>query len=327
MAESIRYRSATAPRMEPRPLARNAARAMPQGAVTTFLTPLERQRVDAAGQGCYVAIHRESMDELFTDLQSGSVTAVLVSVSRYQTHHAQQVARLVKEFPRIPAVALLAATESRTTQALLALGQQGVRALVDVREPQGWRDLRQFVSSDRGDLIERDAIASIREDLVGATTDCLRFFDSLFLLPPTVSTVQQFARKNGVVPSTFMSRFFREKLPAPKRYIAMARLVRAARLFENPGLSITHVANHLEYSSAQSFSRHMHLLMHCTPMQFRRQYTGHAMLNAFREQLILPFRDTLLQFEPFATMPPWSVLREPAVKPVAATLTVPQHPE
>lgn len=258
------------------------------------------------------------------------MTAVLVSVSRYQTQHAPQVARLVKEFPRIPAVALLAATESRTTQALLALGQQGVRALVDVRDPQGWRDLRQFVANDRGDLIERDAMARIREDLAGATHDCLRFFDALFLLPPTVSTVQQFARMNGVVPSTFMSRFFREKLPAPKRYIAMARLIRAARLFENPGLSITHVANHLEYSSAQSFSRHMHLLMHCTPMQFRRQYNGYTMLQAFRDQLVHPYRETLLRFEPFATMPPWSVLREsppvpmPVPTPATRTHPVPQ---
>lgn len=300
MTETLRYR----------PPARSAPPMPPQGAVTTFLTPLERQRVDAAGQGCYVAIHRESLDELIGDLRSGTVNAVLVSVSRYQTQHAHQMARLVKEFPRIPAVALLTATESRTTQALLALGQQGVRALVDVRDPQGWRDLRQFVSSDRSDLIERDAIARIRDDLTGATIDCLRFFDALFLLPPTMSTVQQFARTNGIVPSTFMSRFFREKLPAPKRYIAMARLVRAARLFENPGLSITHVANHLEYSSAQSFSRHMHLLMQCTPMQFRRKFTGQTMLTAFREQLVLPFRDTLLRFEPFAVMPPWSVLRD-----------------
>lgn len=279
-------------------------------AVTTFLTPLERQRVDAAGHGCYVAVHRESLEELMLDLRTGSMAAVLVSVARYQTQHAQQVARMVKEFPRIPAVALLTTTEARTTQALLALGQQGVRALVDARDQQGWKDLRNLVSSEHGDVIERHAITQIRRDLEGAPADCLRFFDTLFLVPATLSTVQQLARAHSVVPSTFMSRFFREKLPAPKRYLAMARLVRAARLLENPGLSITHVANHLEYSSAQSFSRHMQLLMHCTPMQFRRQFTGLSMLNAFREQLVLPYRETLLHFEPFAVMPQWSVLRD-----------------
>lgn len=300
MPESMRYGIA--------PTA-HSAQAAKRSAVSTFLTPVERQRVDAAGQGCYVALHRESMEELFSDLRSGAVTAVLVSVARYQMHHAHQVARMVREFPRVPAVALLTVTEARTTQSLLALGQQGVRALVDARDPQGWRDLRHLVSSEHGDLIERLAIDRIHRELEGATIDCLRFFDSLFMLPPRTSTVQQLARSHGVLPSTFMSRFFREKLPAPKRYLSMARLVRAARLFENPGLSITHVANHLEYSSAQSFSRHMQLLMQCTPLHFRRQHTGNTMLNAFCNQLVHPYRDILLRFEPFAIMPPWSANR------------------
>lgn len=280
-------------------------------AVATFLTPVEQQRVDAAGHGCYVALHRESLDELMVDLRTRAVSAVLLSVARYQVQHAPQMARLVREFPRVPAVALLTVTEPRITQNLLAMGQQGVRSLVDARDPKGWRELRELVAGDPRQSIEQVAIERIREDLSGAPEDCLRFFEAVFRAPSYVSTVQQIARSNGVVPSTFMSRFFRVRLPAPKRYLALARLVRAARLFENPGLSITHVANHLEFSSAQSFSRHVRLLMDCTPMQFRRRYDGIAMLNAMREQTILPYRDTLLRFEPFATVPQWSVLREP----------------
>lgn len=280
-------------------------------AVATFLTPTERQRVDAAGHGCYVALHRESLDELIVDLRTRAVSAVLVSVARYQTQHAPQMARLVREFPRVPAVALLTATEPRTTQNLLAMGQTGVRSLVDARDPKGWRELRDIVAGDPERAIEQRALERVRQELPGAPVDCLRFFEAIFQAPSYVSTVQQIARSNGVIPSTFMSRFFRVRLPAPKRYLALARLVRAARLFENPGLSITHVANHLEFSSAQSFSRHVRLLMSCTPMQFRRQYDGERMLEAMCEQVVSPYRDTLMQFEPFATTPQWSVLRDP----------------
>ena len=299
--------TADAPRTD---AARSPQRAA--GAVATFLTPVERQRVDAAGYGCYTALHRESLDELFVDLRTRNVSAVLVSVTRYQTQHAPQVARLVREFPRVPAVALLTGSEPRASHAVLSLGQHGVRALVDARDPRGWRDLRQLVAGESHDVIEQRAVHLIREDLPNAPEDCLRFIDAMFLAPAYVSTVQQIARANGVVPSTFMSRFFRVQLPAPKRYLAMARLVRAARLFENPGLSITHVSNHLEYSSAQSFSRHVHLLLRRTPMQFRREYDGERMLQLFRDQLILPYRDTLLRFEPFSATPQWSVLRESA---------------
>ena len=282
-----------------------------RNAVTTFLTPAERARVDAAGQGCYVALHRESLDELLLDLRTRDVSTALVSVARYQTQLAPQMARLVREFPRVTAVALLTVTEPRVSQNLLALGQQGVRALVDARDPQGWRDLRQLVVGDIGTVIEHRAMQCIREDLADAPDDCLRFFEAIFQSPPSVSSVQKIARLNGVLPSTFMSRFFRVKLPAPKRYLSMARLVRAARLFENPGVSITDVANHLEYSSAQSFSRHMRLTMACAPMEFRRRYDGDGMLEEFRQQLILPYREVLRRFEPFALTPQWSVLREP----------------
>lgn len=281
-----------------------------RGAVATFLTPMERQRVDAAGHGCYVALHRESLDDLMVDLRTREVSAVLVSVARYQTQHAPQVARLVREFPRVPAVALLTTTESRTTQSVLALGQHGVRALVDARDPRGWRELRELVDNERQVLIEQLAVQRVRADLDGAPADCLRFFETIFTAPCYVSTVQQIARANGVLPSTFMSRFFRVRLPAPKRYLAFARLVRAARLFENPGLSITHVANQLEYSSAQSFSRHVRLHLDCTPMEFRRQYDGNQMLDVMRQQLVLPYRDILRRFEPFAVTPQWSVLRD-----------------
>ncbi len=281
------------------------------GAVATFLTPAERQRVDAAGEGCYKTLHRESLDELLVDLRTQRVAAVLVSVARYQTQHATQVARMVREFPRIPAVALLTTTEPRTTQSLLALGQHGVRALVDVRDPKGWRELRQLVASERGESIERMAITRISADLPNLPQDCQRFIEALFMSPPSVTTVRQLARGMGVLPSTFMSRFFRARLPAPKRYLAMARLVRAARLFENPGLSITHIAYHLEYSSPQSFSRHVQSLLQCSAVEFRRAYDGEGMLDRMRHDLVLPYRDALQRFEPFTVTPQWSTLRHP----------------
>lgn len=292
--------------------ARASAHLRADAAVATFLTPAERQRVDAAGEGCYQTLHRESLDELLVDLRTQRVSAVLVSVARYQTQHAPQVARLVREFPRVPAVALLTATEARTTQSLLALGQQGVRALVDVRDPKGWRELRQIVTSERGETIELLAVSRILADLGQVPDDCRRFLEQLFRAPSGVTTVRQLARSMGVLPSTFMSRFFRARLPAPKRYLAMARLVRAARLFENPGLSITHVAYHLEYSSPQSFSRHLQSLLQCSAVEFRRMYDGEGMLDRMRHDLILPYREALQRFEPFTAAPQWSVLRESA---------------
>lgn len=275
-------------------------------AVATVLTPAERLRVDAAGEGLYRAIHRDSVDDVIRDLKERRAGAVLVSVSRCSdSHAASRMAVVVREFPRVPAVALLTQFEPDSAQAVLALGRCGVSQLVDVRHPTGWRELRAALMADRGDEIRRLALGQLAVDLAGAPDDCWRFFASLFDTVNGVSTVRALARQLCVLPSTLMSRFFRAGLPAPKRYLAFARLVRAARLFENPGLSIANVANHLDYSSPQSFGRHIRTLIGTTALEFRRHYDGEGMLHSFREQLILPHIRTLRQFRPLAAQPGW----------------------
>jgi AraC-like DNA-binding protein len=122
----------------------------------------------------------------------------------------------------------------------------------------------------------------------------------LFTAPPQVICVRAFSHYLGVLPSTLMSRFFRARIPAPKRYLAVARLVRAARLFENPGFSVANIANHLDYSSPQSFGRHVRAVLGMTAVQFRRRYDGATMLLHFRESLVLPYADALRRLRPLS---------------------------
>jgi AraC-like DNA-binding protein len=219
--------------------------------VSTILTPLERSRVDAAAQGLCDALHRESLDEVLSDLRHQKASLVLISVTRYGSQSSSRVAAMVREFPRVPAVALLTETQSSTPHATLALGQLGVRTLVDARLPAGWQTLRNLLASQGSNDLLRSALAQISLDLPGVSKDCWRFFELLFDSSPRISTVRQLARHLNILPSTLMSRFFRAKLPAPKRYLSLARLIRAARLFENPGLSVARVANHLDYISPE----------------------------------------------------------------------------
>ncbi len=285
--------------MPPRP---NAPSATP---VVTMLTPDERTRVDAAGLGLYYTLHRDSVDDVLRDLRSRRATAVLVSVSRCTERDAERMAMMVREFPRVPAVALLTQLERGTPQAVLTLGRSGVEHLVDVRGPGGWHALREVLGRDRDDPFNQMVFESVARDLAGATPDCLRFFRLILSVRSTPTTVRTLARQLGVVPSTLMSRFFRAGLPAPKRYIAMSRLVRAARLFENPGLSVAGVANTLEYSSPQSFGRHVRTMLKMTAGDFRQRYDGEGMLQRFRDELIAPFAPALCLFTPFHVTPGW----------------------
>jgi AraC-like DNA-binding protein len=273
--------------------------------VSTILTPLERSRVDAAAWGLCDALHRESLDEVLSDLRQQRAKVVLISVIRYGSENSSRVAAMVREFPRVPTVALLTETENSTPHTALALGQLGIRTLVDARMPAGWQILRNILASQGSSDLSRSALLQISLDLPGIEKDCWCFFELLFESSPQISTVRQLARHLNIVPTTLMSRFFRARLPAPKRYISLGRLIRAARLFENPGLSVANVANYLDYSSPQSFGRPVRTVMKMSPVEFRGTYDGQRMLQFFRTELILPYADTLCAFRPSAGYPGW----------------------
>ena len=272
--------------------------------VATLLTPAERLRVDAAGEGYYRTMHRESVEDLINDIKTHQASAVLVSVT-CASAHASRVASLVREFPRIPAVALLSELEPKTPHAVLALGRSGIRRLVDVRMATGWRELRGALMADSGENGQRSALGQLAIDLAGVPEDCWIFFETLFTCPPRIGNVRMLAKHLGVLPSTMMSRFFRAGAPAPKRYLAMVRLIRAARLFENAGFSIANVATHLDYSSPQSFGRHIRTVLDMTAGEFRVTYDGAGMFNKFRQELILPHLSVLQVLHPLAALPGW----------------------
>ena len=95
-----------------------------------------------------------------------------------------------------------------------------------------------------------------------------------------------------------MSRFFRARLPAPKRYLAFARLARAAALLANPSWTVAAVADYLDYSSAQGFSRHLFLLLGVRPAEFRRRFTPRMMVERFGQELITPYQAELATLRP-----------------------------
>lgn len=277
---------------------RAPAQSNPITNVTTILTPAERIRVDAAGHGLYRSIHRDSVDDVMRDVREARAAAVVLSVNYCERTSSDPVATMVREFPRVPTLALLSELGPRTPQTLLSLGTSGVRRLIDVRDGSGWRLLRSALTDGCGNSVQRMALGQLSVDLDGASPDCWRFFEALFLSPPRVCTVRRLAHTLDILPSTMMSRFFRARLPAPKRYLAMARLVRAAHLFENHGFSVANVANHLEYSSPQSFGRHVRTVIRITAMEFRDRYDGASMLERFRQELVLPHLAPLRRLRP-----------------------------
>src|SRR5437773_2595852 len=137
--------------------------------------------------------------------------------------------------------------------------------------------------------------ASVRELFAAARR---HRFEALARLAPVLCTVRGLARHLRARPSTMMSRFYRAGLPSPKSYLAAMRLLHAAYLFQNPGLSVADIAYRLDFSSPQSFSRHLKTLLGVTATEFRHRFPFDVALARFCDLLITPYREALRAFHP-----------------------------
>lgn len=241
-------------------------------------------------------MHRDSTDEVSRDIRELGASAFVVSVARC-VRETMKIESLMKQFPRIPAIALVSITDPATSHIVLSLGQCGIRTLIDVRAPDGWRMLRRALVDCSPLEVSRLALDILAVDLSGVREGCWDFFDILFTATPPIARVDTFADRLDLSPIALASRLYRLRLPAARAYISMARLTRAARLLENPGLSIANVSNFMEYSSPQAFSRHLGVMLDLSATKFRRAFDGPKMLELFRQTLVIPYLDALRRFD------------------------------
>jgi AraC-like DNA-binding protein len=267
--------------------------------VAAVLMPGERPRVDAAGNGLFAVLHRDSIPDAVRAVRERPVDAVLVSVHRCGPDQMEVLSHLVREFPSIPTVALVSQHDPGAIEMLLRLGASGVRQVVDVTSPAGWNRLRQVV----GQPATR-AVARIQHPILDAVTDAppdaRLFLEAMIRLAPEIPTVTALAQQLSVRPSTLMSRFARAGLPSPKNYLAAIRLLHAAFLFETVGLSVADVAYRLEYSSPQSFGRHLRAMLGLTALEFRRRFPFPVALERFVSLMMEPYREIWRTFHPLA---------------------------
>jgi len=276
--------------------------------VAAVLLPGERPRVDAAGNGCFSVVHRDSIPDALRVVRERPVDAVLVSVHRCGPDQMEVLGALVKDFPTVPTVALVSQHDATASETLLRLGASGVRQVVDVTSPAGWSRLRRIVGQPATRAVARIQ-GPVLDNVRDAPPDARLFLEALIRLAAEVPTVSAIAAQLSVRPSTLMSRFARAGLPSPKSYLAAIRLLHAAHLFETAGLSVADVAYRLEYSSPQSFGRHLRAMLGVTALEFRRRYPFAVALERFISLMMEPYADVWKDFHPLAAGS-WEAVRE-----------------
>jgi AraC-like DNA-binding protein len=265
--------------------------------VATVLDPPDRPRLEAASGGSFAAVHLETVSDAMRSVRERPISAVLVSPQRVPRDQLPGLARLVRGYPEVPLVAVLSSHGPEASERLLQLGAFGVRSMIDLSRQDGWHRLRDVVARQASPTASR-ILARVLPPLVEATLDARRFFDAMVRVAPETPTVRALTKRLRVRSSTFMSRFFRADLPSPKRYLTTTRLLHATTLFEVDEFSVADVAYRLDYSSPQSFGRHVKATVGLTAAEFRRRYTFDHAIEDYIRRLILPYRAIFAAFQP-----------------------------
>lgn len=265
--------------------------------IATVMDPADRWRLDAAAEGRYRPLHYDTVQQAIRTVRERPVNAVLLSASRMNRSELPGVASLVRGFPGVPTVAVVNGSSPDATVRLLELGACGVRRILDLRGRTGWYELDTLLA-DPATPVGSRILARVMPELEGATVQCGAFFEAVIRLAPSTSSVRLLSRHLGVSASTLTSKFFRARVPSPKRYLAATRLLYAAALLTAPGLSISDVAYRLEFSSPQSFGRHLRNILGITPADFRRRVGFDVALEDFVARLIVAYRPSLLALRP-----------------------------
>src|SRR5881296_3485677 len=166
--------------------------------VCTVLPPPERPRLDAAGDGCFTTVHTSSFRDALRAARRKRVDALVLSVHACRGDELPAVARFVREFPAIPAVALVSRHDRNASETLLRLGATGVRSAVDCTEPAGWRRLRDLVGHPASPVAARilaRVVPALGEPPEPPPPEETRlFFEAVARLAPALSTVRGLAR-------------------------------------------------------------------------------------------------------------------------------------
>lgn len=277
------------PRRGPRPSNGKAT-------VITVVDPALRSRIDGATDGVFNRVHVASALDALRAVREHSAQAVLLSPAMVRHQPLADIHRLVVKSPGVTAVAVISDGEV-ADEALLDLGACGVRQLLSLNGRAGWDRLRGLLDHGGG-ATEPVILGKLLPLLDGATDGSRHFFAVLVRSAPNIRNGKALAMLLNISSSTLLSRFFRASLPAPRTYLAMTRLLYASAFLETAGRSIADVAESLNYSSPQSFGRHIRIVLGIPAGEFRRTLTFTAALDHYTRHLIVPYQATFRRFDP-----------------------------
>jgi AraC-like DNA-binding protein len=267
--------------------------------IVTVVNASMQGRLDLALGGLARPVHLASIAAALTVVREQPIRAVLLGQESVSPDSAVAVGRIANTCGGT-VIAVADGWTPNLPEALLTFGRYGVRETVDLSNRTGMSRLRELLTRPEWELANRIE-KTFEQNLKEATDEMRAFVHHVVHVAPSVSSVKALAKGLGVRHSSLVSRFFRARLPSPKKYLAFTRLLYVAAILEDTRIPAAHAARRLNYSSPQSFMRHVREQLGVSVHDFRERYSFDDLASHVSFHTLTEYQDTLRWFRPLGT--------------------------
>jgi AraC-like DNA-binding protein len=236
--------------------------------VLAAVPEVQHQKLRRAIAARFPVVHARTWDEALTAIRARPVELAVVDPLLSGTASAQEIERLRRLFPSLPLL-LYTSLSPATASALLALGNAGIREVIIFRHDDHPSRLRELLAQEEARSTSRQLLDQVAAILAPLPSELRWVLEEVLRSPAELQTVQQVAARARVDRRTFERWFARLGLPSPRHFLAVARVLYAHRLLQDPGFTIEDVAQRLGYAQTKTLQLHARSYLGLTAGEMR----------------------------------------------------------
>ncbi|HUL48460.1 MAG TPA: helix-turn-helix domain-containing protein [Gemmatimonadales bacterium] len=252
---------------------------------------VQLQKLRRAAPDRFSLVRALTWGEALASIRSRPVELAVVDPLLGGAPSSQEIERLRVLFPSLPLI-LYTTLSPETAAVMLALGQRGIRHVVFARYDDHPVRLQEVLSSEEGKTVSQLFLEQLSDALAPLPSELRWVLEEALEAPDEVQTVGQIAERARVDRRTCERWFMRLGLPSPKHFLAVARVLYAHRLLQDPGFTVEDVAQRLGYSQVKTLQQHARAYLGLTAGEMRLSLTPEVAL-ARAVQRFLP-RETAI---------------------------------
>lgn len=245
------------------------------------------QHVLAPEADIIVARSWHELDEI---IRTEAVEVVVADPAADGVLKAEEIARLLQQYPSLPVVAYVGVAAPQM-RAILDLSKSGLQHVVLHRFEDSSARFSALINRVRGDPLSRRMLAELAPYISQLPLELAAAVEDMFKRPSRFETALDLGVAAGIPSVRLYRSFDMAGLGSPKKLLIAAKLLRASAYLRNPGYAVANVATKVGYKYSRKFTHHCVMVFGMNPARVRKRLSEEDSILLIRKWLTANLSD------------------------------------